>query len=390
MEGIHRPFRAWAFAAVGAVAVAGSQAATTWRVCESSCTLKTIQSAVDVAASGDEIIVYPGRYVENVTISGKELSIVGNNGNDAISPVLIVGTGRGPVFTLGAATGGPYYQVNLSLLTISGGSHENGSGIGGGIQVRQGAFLHLSDVTVASNGATSGGGIGVNTLGGPTTTLTNCNILSNTASTGGGLYVAAGSKVTLEHCSVENNSAIGSVNDASLAARGGGVYSDTGSQITIDQTVISSNHVTGPCHVSGGTRVFCADADGGGLYLSGEMAITASNVTGNDATDPTGHALGAGLYATLGATQSIQNTVLIHNSTSSGDGMATGGGIYAASSNPGSKLTLTNVYVLENSAEDFVAPEEAGGIDNHGTLVVSNSIFKDNHGFDCRGGSGCP
>src|SRR5574338_707524 len=40
----------------------------------------SIQAAVDAANSGDQIIIRPGKYVEQVTISGKDLTLVGRPG----------------------------------------------------------------------------------------------------------------------------------------------------------------------------------------------------------------------------------------------------------------------------------------------------------------------
>jgi len=88
-------------------AAAFSQAgyANTLHVC-ATCAHKTIQSAVNDAASGDTVAVAAGRYVENITARGKSLTIQG-----AGSPTTsVVAAGRGPVFTLGSgAAGDPNY-----------------------------------------------------------------------------------------------------------------------------------------------------------------------------------------------------------------------------------------------------------------------------------------
>src|SRR5687767_5023129 len=56
----------------------------------------SIQAAVDAANSGDQIIIRAGKYVEQVTISGKNLTLVGRSGavvqapaemQDTLSPV---------------------------------------------------------------------------------------------------------------------------------------------------------------------------------------------------------------------------------------------------------------------------------------------------------------
>jgi len=54
-----------------------SWAGKTWTVCSSGCNFRSIQAAVNVASSGDTISIGKGRYCENVSISHKDLTIVG-------------------------------------------------------------------------------------------------------------------------------------------------------------------------------------------------------------------------------------------------------------------------------------------------------------------------
>jgi hypothetical protein len=389
MERIVLRLCAWMIAGSAVVGVTNSQA-TTFQVCASGCAFTTIQSAVDAAHSNDGVLVAPGRYEENVTVAGKTLFIGGNTTNTG-APVLVVGTGRGPVFTLGANDGGPYYEVELALLTISGGAHSNGTGVGGGIQVRQGAFLRLLGGSVASNTATMGGGIGVNTPGGPTSSLEQCSISTNSAPIGGGLYVAPGSTVSVQQCTIQSNLATGSLVAGTnfSPAQGGGVYAEAGSQLTLNGAVISLNSATAVCTPPSSPQLACGDALGGGLYVKGAVTFTSSDITGNEVNSDHGNALGAGLYVVLGATQSIQSTIFSHNVGFSFL-KSNGGGIFAASSNPAAKLSLDLAYVVENEADDFTGSPETGGIYNQGTLVVTNSTFKNNQGPECHGGSGCP
>ncbi|HTT05735.1 MAG TPA: hypothetical protein VMF64_10635, partial [Steroidobacteraceae bacterium] len=159
-------------------------------VCHGGCEHSTIQGAVDAAADGDTIFISGGTYAEHVTIQGKSLTIEGSGSNNTFVQGVLDG---GPVFTLGAGSGPPYYEVDLSYLTVMGGEHVGGTQIGGGIQVRDGAYLHLSNATVTDNYANSGAGIGIMASVGPPSTLAQCSVTNNSGAVeGGGIYVQSG------------------------------------------------------------------------------------------------------------------------------------------------------------------------------------------------------
>jgi hypothetical protein len=388
MEYAHRRVIAWIGAACAALA-AGASTAATWNVCLQSCSLKTVQSAVDAAASGDKIVVYPGRYVGDVTIVGKEVQIVG--ANKATTQVELIGTGVGPVFTLGANNGGPYYGVFISYVTVSGGSHFRGSAQGGGIQVRQGAYLILMNANVVGNTAAAGGGISVNTPGGPLSEIqSSCLVSSNTAYDGGGVYLAANSSLSLsDQCVVANNTASGNA-ATNTGGRGGGVYAEAGSQLTLAQPIIANNSATAPdtCTIRGS-----CPAAGGGVYALGQVSIVGADITQNNVYNPSGSAQGGGLYLDISATPLISGAVIAHNYVYSGVSPASGGGIFAVSSNPAASWTLdADAIIFNNAADnDTSAPPSAGGIQNVGQLVLSNgTTITGNFPSQCLGGTGCP
>ena len=81
------------------------------------------------------------------------------NGVSSGGATEVTGTGgHGPVFVLGSGADSDYREVDIQYLTISNGDHQTGTGVGGGVQVRRGAFLHLLGSVVTHNSALFGGG----------------------------------------------------------------------------------------------------------------------------------------------------------------------------------------------------------------------------------------
>ena len=360
-------------ATLAGLILAPAASAAALHVCPTGCAFSTIQSAVDVAASGDVIQIAAGRYVEKVNIIGKRLTLSGDSGGGVTE---VVGTGgHGPVFVLGSGTESDYQEVDIQYLTISNGNHQTGTGVGGGVQVRRGAFLHLLGSVVTHNSALFGGGIGVNTPGGPATTVTGCLIDDNVSTSsqslgGGGVVAVQGSTVVIQHSTVTRNQAF----------NGGGIYTDIGTHVTVGETTVSENSVS-QVHVHLGF----VGGVGGGLYANSNLTISDSIIAHNAATGQE-LALGGGIFILLGSTQTITHTVIAHNAATGPAGSGDGGGIFTASENAHDTLALTKVYVIENEA----SPGSAGGISNQGTLLLAGTVIKDNSGFNCKGGFGCP
>jgi pectin methylesterase-like acyl-CoA thioesterase len=186
MDYSHQRVFAWVAAAC-TVFIASTSFAANLNVCMDSCVYKTVQSAVDAAVEGDTVRIYPGRYVGNITTAGKELTFTGTN--QAASEVLLVGTGVGPVFTLGGGSNGTSpHAIFISYVTVTGGSHFQGTGEGIEDQITQNNVYNAS-------GASLGGGLYVNVS--PTQLIQGSVIASNSvysiaeAGSGGGVYAAS-------------------------------------------------------------------------------------------------------------------------------------------------------------------------------------------------------
>jgi hypothetical protein len=330
--------------------------ANTVHVC-ATCAHTTIQSAVNDAASGDTVAVEAGRYVENVTVAGKALTIQG--AGSSVSTVIGAGRG-GPVFTLGSGAGADTnHLITIEGLTISGGHHDGGSGIGGGVQVRAGSYLHLISSSVVGNYALNGGGgIGVQmSPGAPQTTISGCIIDGNTVNLGkyggqgGGVIVMPGSSIAIDTSFITRNQ----------STEGGGVLAASGTSVSITATTVSANISHGF-----GTRVGPSGGGAGGLEADGALSIDGSFFEDNVADTPEIFGGGIVIAFSSGVTSAkISNTIIARNTAPGGGGIAAYGG-------PTGTLTLDNVYIVQNNALGIYYP----GV----TLVQTNTTVKDNVG----------
>ena len=341
-------------------------------VCPVGCPHKTIQGAVNSAASGDVIHIGAGRYVENVKIIDKKLTLIGASA--ATTEVDGHSDVDGPVFTLGSGVAGEYHLIEITGLTVTHGSGE----IGGGVLVQQGAYLHLHDSVVIGNSAFSGGGIFIGTPRGPPTTVTGCLIAGNNTAfsgheppSGGGVAVGDDSSVVITRSTITRNQ----------AAFGGGVASLTNSHLTLNQTTVSENEAEGFSNPGGTTP-----GEGGGLYVSSNLLISDSVIADNLVTSVESGPAGGGLTIVVEGKQTISNTIIARNVADLTVIDADGGGIETLRGGGSAALVLDRVYVVENHAPRG----STGGIANGAALVLTHTIVADNSGFNCKGGTGCP
>ena len=128
---------------------------------------RTIQAAIDRAASGDAVRVAPGVYTENIVID-RDLAIRGTTA----ATTVIDGGGIGTVVLVGSGT-----TVELRNLTITNGLATSGGGV-----FNSGATLFVLDSEISANHAISDGGAFFNQGG--LLVVENSTIAENTAGSG--------------------------------------------------------------------------------------------------------------------------------------------------------------------------------------------------------------
>ena len=217
----------------------------------------SLQSALAVAQSGQEVWVAAGTYVPSArTISGNPWSatfalpngvslyggFVGGEGNAAqrnpsAHPTILDGCG---VYHVVSRTS---YGEEAALVgfTIRGGQAIGtlaDQRAGGGIYCTNGQ-LRIADCLITGNAASDcGGGVHLAEPG-IRPVFTHCRFASNTAAAGGGMCVAAQTGPELTDCTFEGNTASGSL--------GGAIYlraSSSSAQTTIVRCVFKGKHRT--------------------------------------------------------------------------------------------------------------------------------------------------
>jgi hypothetical protein len=190
------------------VALDGSQAYT------------SIQTAINDAVSGDMVLVYPGRYHENIDLSNKSNIILASleytsADTTYISTTIIDGSGGNSSTIL-------CYE-NTNNCTISGLSITGGQGydfysgaspyqiFGGGIFIYTNNTVILRNLNIYENTTSWGGGVTI--LASNSVSLSGVNIYDNSARyRGGGLAIGSGNSATpniifdpINRCSIYNN-----------------------------------------------------------------------------------------------------------------------------------------------------------------------------------------
>ncbi len=162
---------------------------------------ETIQEAINYSLDGDEIIVAPGEYVENIDFTGKNISVIGDPDNP--EEVVIDGNENGSVVTFSNGESRDAVLSGFAIRNGTGTPHQHhGTLNGGGIYCFHSSPLISS--CLISNNHTNSEGAGVyceqsNAF------IINCVISNNTSHNGAGISIRDNSNPVISRSLITQN-----------------------------------------------------------------------------------------------------------------------------------------------------------------------------------------
>jgi len=283
----------------------------------------TIQSAINGAINGDEILVKPGLYQENIDFQGKQIKV---KAAELTKATVIDGGGIGSVVTF---QNGETLDAVLAGFTIVNGSSTQGGGI----------YCHAASPRIVNNyvlenfALEDGGGI---YCFDSTASINNNVIMKNRAEgdSGGGLHIEAGAPRVLNNVIRKNAASIS-----------GGLHLQS-------TTALLANNVIAHNHSLRGGGIGCYKAD---------PVITNNTIEGNDASG-----VGGGIFVSESAPRVI-NSVVWNNVSSDGLQIYVASGLPEFSnsnieggwSGPGRGNIDADPRFIEPEAGDFHIPHDS-------------------------------
>jgi hypothetical protein len=244
-------------------------------------------------------------------------------------------------------------MMTITSSTILGNtSSQNGGALAG----YRNCTTHISNSMISGNTANRGGAIFQN---GCILTISSSTVTNNeaTGSRGGGIESRAAAVPGSASVLIQNSTI--SLNSASTT--GGGVFNDDNSTLTIVSSSFSGN---------------TADKGGGIYNYRGDLTLSNSIITNNQATDVFPNGTGGGI---CNEGDGVGISVLIKNSSISGNTASLGGGISNSNS---SFLTISSSSISGN-----ISSGQGGGLFNTGSdLIIQASSFTANQSTNEGGG----
>ena len=277
--------------------------------------VKSIQEALYIASPNDTILVFPGRYTENIVWPNKQsLVLISKAGPKS---TIIDGSKRGRVITF---TGPLDTTTVLKGFTITNGLAKGtgGTGSGGGILCKSKASPLIEGNIIIENESHDDGG-GISCMSNSSPVIRNNNIQDNTANDGGGICISHSSPV------VTNNDVINN----STRMYGGGICVYGRSSAKLLENLITSNKAgigggiclydSASCEILYNHIIGNASNDGGGIacYYSSSPKIIGNIIEKNRA-----YWRGGGINCFNGSSPYLYETKILNNVAD-----ANGGGI---------------------------------------------------------------
>jgi hypothetical protein len=398
-------------ASTWSVKVGGSTAGTCGATAATACDTVSRVIAKPAFAAGDTINVAAGTYTDRPLFQTKGAILLGAGAATTIF------SGTNGQYALGTTL--PATQtLSLNDMTFTLGNPT--SGFGGGLAVGGGQIV-TNNVNLTNNKAAAGAGAYVSQ--GASLTMTGGSITGNVATApaaatnpisgaGGAVYVAgrigtttAAGKLSLTNVTVNNNSAVGSVQAAT--GNGGAIFNAgtaviTSSTFSANQAVASTNSnprrgqggaifngandtddlpsltISGST-ITGGLASGSFNATSGGAVANAESfgglagaVLTADNLTltGNAAV------LGGGLYN--GGTANVTGGAIQNSTAVSGAGVYQSPIVIPAANRPTATFNGTSFVSNVANGSTLANFGNGGAIFNQATLSVTNATFTGN------------
>ena len=153
----------------------------------------TIQAGIDAAVDGDEVVVAPGTYNENIDFSGKDIALHGAEGPQVtiIEAILL-----GPAVRI---DGGESQTATLEGFTVT---HSNNA-VGQGMRILGDVATTINNCVFRDNIASQGGGMLISNT--TSTAIADCLFLKNTGTWGGGIWSNSPAAISVTNTMFDNN-----------------------------------------------------------------------------------------------------------------------------------------------------------------------------------------
>lgn len=299
----------------------------------------SIQAAINASQNGDEVVVSPGTYRENLVIDGKYITV---RSTGDVNNTLIAGNpGQTPILILR-------------------------------VPARQGAKTVISGFKITSGYAPKGHGGGLTIINDADPIIENNKIENNTSEgTGGGILMYGNANPLIRNNIIQNNKS---------ASFGGGIFVVRNSSPTITGNQILNNRVEGELFAGGGPS-------GGGIYIENDNTNTSARskpiITKNTISGNYADFAGGGIMMTVGVNPVVEDNDITNNNA------AYGGGIHIETH--GSNPVITGNRIVSNSAPARAAHAgsgHGGGISVYGWSKPSISDNDIRSNTSTYGGAG--
>ncbi len=131
-----------------------------------------------------------------------------------------------------------------------------------------------------------------------------------------------------------------------------------------------------------------ASSTGGGIYVTGDLAIDNSQFQNNHSTGGSGGGLRACCVTTISSTQFISNTaqddggaVTAFGSTTLENAHFQGNQCTGMACDGGAMYSFSQTTIEDTSFVSNLAQDQGGGLSSPGNLILRNSLFQDNQGW---------